>query len=177
YLTDPEALFAEESRPPAFDDLTEQAVWEPLHNLLGHCLFRPVTAGPEKLLAALIGLGPGLTPLADDILCGLLAGGHALCEKVASPALRRLTETIAPAAAKATTGATTLQSAAFLESAAAGEHFGMLDAVLAAFALEDSVATQNTVDALLGVGHTSGPGMLLGLFIAVQLALPGRLST
>lgn len=118
---------------------------------------------------ALVGLGSGLTPLGDDVLCGwiaaLVAAKHACAELAASRILACADER------------TTSLSATLLRRAVAGDavrQFADLVRVLASpdspkFGRESSPESIATVThALAGIGHTSGAGLLLGLSIALN---------
>lgn len=177
YLLRRETLFAGQKPHPPLDDLWENAVWEPLQGILACCLAGPDTeptdpgAGAAALVTALIGLGPGLTPLGDDILCGLFAAGFILGGPFPCRALTRLTKTMAPAAALSATGLTTSQSVAFLRGAATGERFGMLDAVIAAVYAGSAPEREKAFAAALSVGHSSGSGLILGVLLALELSV------
>lgn len=119
----------------------------------------PVTAGLDlpadgrlttTHLDDLLGRGPGLTPLGDDVLAGWFATRAAAGRPdpvLASAVRRRL-------------GVTTLLSATLLDCALRGEVLPQLADWLAD-------PTTATTDALLAVGATSGAGLLTG----AQLAL------
>jgi hypothetical protein len=99
----------------------------------------------------LVGRGPGLTPLGDDVLAGWLATRAALGRPVATvtDAVRRRL------------GATTLLSATLLDCAIRGEVLPQLGAWLA-----DPTAT--STEALLAVGATSGAGLMTGAALAID---------
>jgi hypothetical protein len=101
-------------------------------------------------LDGLLGRGPGLTPLGDDVLAGWLATRAAAGrpDPVLVPAVRRRL------------GVTTLLSATLLDCALRGEVLPQLADWLAG-------PTTATTDALVAVGATSGAGLLTG----AQLAL------
>jgi hypothetical protein len=102
-------------------------------------------------VAALTGLGPGLTPAGDDVLGGLFvvlaAGGHDE---------RELLE----AAAGARTHAI---SRSFLAWAARGQAVEPVHLLLGALMRTDPVAIERHREAVLALGHTSGADLLLGL--------------
>ena len=98
----------------------------------------------------LVGRGPGLTPLGDDVLAGWFATRAAL--GAPDPALA--------AAARRRLGRTTLLSATLIDCALRGEVLPQLGAWLA----DPSPATR---DALLAVGATSGAGLLTGASLAL----------
>lgn len=107
-------------------------------------------------LDRLLGRGPGLTPLGDDVLAGWFAAREALGEPdlvLAGAVRRRL-------------GVTTLLSATLIDCAIRGEALPELAAWLAA----PSPATRN---ALLAVGATSGAGLLTGASLALTSVSTG----
>ncbi|MCW2739104.1 MAG: hypothetical protein JWN97_3748 [Nocardioides sp.] len=101
-------------------------------------------------LDRLLGRGPGLTPLGDDVLAGWCAARHAAGRPdhaLAAAVRRRL-------------AVTTLLSATLLDCALQGEVLPQLAAWLA----EPDDAT---TEALLAVGATSGAGLLTGAGLAL----------
>ncbi|GAA0280560.1 DUF2877 domain-containing protein [Cryptosporangium japonicum] len=108
----------------------------------------------DRAVTELLGRGEGLTPLGDDILSGtlvtLLAGGHPTGQLIASTVSAQLA---------ARPGATTAVSAALLTHAARGECIPELAAVLT----DPLESLDSAVEALLGVGHSSGSGLLYGV--------------
>lgn len=175
FLERRKAFFAGMPPEPPLEDFWEKALWEPLQRLVMFCLPPANHDAMEQGLPVgpLIGLGPGLTPLADDVLCGLFAAGFALKTPFPCAALALLTETLAPATARGAKEMTTTQSVAFLQSAAAGERFGMLDALMAATYEGCTSAFDAARDASLNVGHSSGSGLALGVFLAMEIAARG----
>ena len=96
--------------------------------------------------AQLIGLGPGLTPSGDDYLCGMLVALRLVGRGVQADGLWRWLQ---PRLKEGTSAI----SAAHLAAAAAGE---------AHEALHDVLNGKVNLDALNGVGHTSGWDALAG---------------
>lgn len=98
----------------------------------------------------LLGRGPGLTPLGDDVLAGWfaarVAAGHP--DHVLAAAVRRRL------------GVTTLLSATLIDCALQGEALPQLAAWL-------SDPGPTTTEALLAVGATSGAGLLAGAGLAI----------
>jgi hypothetical protein len=101
-------------------------------------------------LDRLLGRGPGLTPLGDDVLAGWFAARVAVGrpDHVLAAALRRRM------------AVTTLLSATLLDCALEGEVLPELGAWLAE-------PTDATTEALLAVGATSGAGLLTGAALAL----------
>lgn len=128
-------------------------------------LCRAIPAGAaaavETAAAGLLGLGPGLTPSADDVLCGmlygLLRGGAAETRGV-----RALAEAV-----RLGSDRTHPVSTAYLRAIAAGAPFGRMEE--AWLALTDRGPA--CFDRLLEVGSSSGADMLLGLLLAGKLLL------
>lgn len=101
-------------------------------------------------LDRLLGRGPGLTPLGDDVLAGWFAARHAADRP----------DHLLAAAVRRRLGVTTLLSATLLDCALRGEVLPQLGAWLAA-------PDDSTAEALLAVGATSGAGMLAGAGLAL----------
>lgn len=101
-------------------------------------------------LDRLLGRGPGLTPLGDDVLAGWFAARHAAGRP----------DHVLAAAVRRRLALTTLLSATLLDCALRGEVLPQLGDWLAR-------PTPETVDALLAVGATSGAGMLAGAGLAL----------
>jgi hypothetical protein len=118
-----------------------------------------VRSDPEAV-PALLGLGPGLTPLGDDVLGGWLATAVA----TRHPGL----EAVRTAVALTARDRTTTLSATLLACAARGEVVPELRNLLAGVADGDETAIVKSLDALVSVGDTSGAGVLLGAVIALQ---------
>jgi hypothetical protein len=126
--------------PPPLDAATGAAAAELAGALAGDApLARPV--------AALLGRGPGLTPLGDDVLAGALVALVA----AGSPTGARLAEQVRQTAFRRTT----FVSAALLWHAAQGECVPELAAVLA--------GAPGAPAALLRVGASSGTGLAHGI--------------
>ena len=101
-------------------------------------------------LDRLLGRGPGLTPLGDDVLAGWLTA----CAALGRP------DDLLAAAVRRRLGVTTLLSATLLDCAARGEALPQLADWLAD-------PTDATADALLAVGATSGAGLMAGAGMAL----------
>ena len=100
-------------------------------------------------VAGLVGLGEGLTPLGDDLLCGWLATQRAL--GVATPVVDAEVRRLLPR--------TTRLSATLLECALAGETLPEHADWLRAVGTDDE---PDRATALVAVGATSGCGLLHG---------------
>lgn len=105
----------------------------------------------------LVGRGPGLTPLGDDVLAGWLATRAVLGRPDAT----------VTAAVRDRFGSTTLLSATLLDCAIRGEVLPQLSAWLAE-------PTATAVEALLAVGATSGAGLLAGARLALASVTTDR---
>jgi hypothetical protein len=102
-------------------------------------------------LDRLLGRGPGLTPLGDDVLAGWLTTRAALGRR----------DDVLSAAVRRRLGVTTLLSATLLDCAIRGEALPELAHWLAE-------PTGSATDALLAVGATSGAGLLAGAGLALS---------
>ncbi len=114
---------------------------------------RSETAVVDQLVSK-IGLGPGLTPEADDVLCGWLAIHRAA--GVATPEL--------DGKVLAALGRTTLLSATLLECAVHGEVIPEFAAYVAALGTPREA---ERAAALSRIGHTSGSALLAGARLAL----------
>jgi hypothetical protein len=127
---------------------------------------------PGPAVGRLLGRGPGLTPIGDDVLAAAMVCLHA----VGSPAVGPLAAAVNAAAPDATTAV----SAALLRHAARGECIPqlaeLLDALAAGVADPATGPLPRAAGSLLAVGHSSGAGLLHGVLIAVtavHLAMAG----
>jgi len=124
-----------------------------------------VTARPSAAAGAppvdLLGLGPGLTPSGDDLLCGMLVALHAVGETDMAYALYAEIAHAAPAA-------TSPLSAAFLRAAAEGLGCEALHAAIAAILEGQIEALAGRIEALGRIGHTSGWDALAGALLVLQ---------
>jgi hypothetical protein len=112
----------------------------------------------------LLGLGPGLTPLGDDVLAGWLATAVA-CRNENLAEVRRAVALSAPER-------TTLLSATLLGCAARGEAVPELRAMLSGIATQNTAVVQQSVELLARVGDTSGQGLILGALLALEASAP-----
>ena len=103
----------------------------------------------------LVGLGDGLTPLGDDVLCGWLAAHRA----AGIP-----TPDVDDAVRRALPRTTTL-SASLLECALAGECADLVAAYLRALGTRDERAAREALERL---GHSSGAGLAYGVDLAIS---------
>lgn len=114
-------------------------------------------------LDRLLGRGPGLTPLGDDVLAGWFAARHAAGQP----------DHVLAAAVRRRLAVTTLLSATLLDCALSGEVVPQLGDWLAR-------PTTETAEALMAVGATSGAGMLAGADLAMTSITdrdhPGRVA-
>jgi hypothetical protein len=109
-----------------------------------------------------LGRGAGLTPYADDVLCGALVTLLALDH----PAGTQLAEAVGETDLESVTTAT---SAALLRSAATGRCIDQLAGYLGALA-GDATELRRRRSALEAVGHSSGRGLVEGVGRIVRTA-------
>lgn len=119
-------------------------------------------ASVEEAVKMLLGLGPGLTPSADDVLCGMLYG---LRRSVL--ARDAVLETLADTVCREAKNRTHPVSAAYLQAMAEGEEFQRLEE---AWLTLTGRGTEK-FDRILEVGSSSGGDLLLGLLLAGKLCL------
>jgi len=118
----------------------------------------------EQAPVDLVGLGPGLTPSGDDLLCGALLALHAIGKVDAS---RDLHAAIAGVARSATSPL----SNAFLQAAAEGQSFETLHTMI--IALLEYRPFAHDLEVLGRIGHTSGWDALAGAAIVLQESSKG----
>jgi hypothetical protein len=121
---------------------------------------------PQRVLAPvdLLGLGPGLTPSGDDLLCGALVALHAIARVDAARDLYA-------AIVKATPASTSLLSWASLQAAAGGQGGEPLHALV--IGLLDNRRIDRELEDLSRVGHTSGWDALAGATMVLQAIVRG----
>jgi hypothetical protein len=120
---------------------------------------RPSAGAPPPV--DLLGLGPGLTPSGDDVLCGVLVALHAVGRIDVARAL-------SAEIAKAAPSATSPLSGAFLRAAAEGLGCEALHAAIAAVIEGQTEVLAGRVEALGRIGHTSGWDALAGALLVLQ---------
>ncbi len=121
-----------------------------------------LAAGDPGPAVAILGRGPGLTPSGDDIVAGA-AAALAVCGGLDPVAAAAVLAAAAPA--------TTLLSAALLRCAVRGQVIPEAAALLRALCGEGAVGP--AVDALLGVGESSGAALALGLCAGARISAGG----
>lgn len=117
-------------------------------------------AGDPGPALELLGQGPGLTPAGDDVVAGAAA---------ALAVLGRLDTSAVEAVVAAARVATTVLSAALLRCATRGEVVPQAAELLRALCGHGS--PESALDRLLGVGHTTGAALALGLCAGARSAL------
>jgi len=109
----------------------------------------------------LLGLGPGLTPSGDDILCGMLLALHACGHGPMACELRA-------AIRSAQAGQTSPLSGAFLRAAGEGQGAEPLHGAIGALLAGQMGAIAPCLARLGGIGHTSGWEGLAGAVLVLQ---------
>ncbi|WP_067175887.1 DUF2877 domain-containing protein [Microtetraspora niveoalba] len=119
----------------------------------------------------LLGLGPGLTPSGDDMLCGLLVALRQLGLAAGAPRAVWLADWLAAAVTYDARARTTPISATLLHCAARGEAGSEVLGVLRGLAGQQQL--EAAAHRLLGLGHTSGADLAWGVRagLAAVLAL------
>ncbi len=144
-------------RPTVLDRIAQPRV-ERLCRWLAARMLGPTPRPPP---VELLGLGPGLTPSGDDLLCGALVALHAIGQIDTAHELEVAIAGAAPAA-------TCPLSVAFLKAAVEGLGAEPLHATIAA-ALEGRHATlARPIEALGRTGHTSGWDALAGAVLVLR---------
>lgn len=138
---------------------------------LAACCAADDLPGAVEQAERIVGLGPGLTPSGDDVLCGLLLALRLMGDAVrradgpeAGAAAVRLADWIGAAVTSDATTRTTALSATLLHCAASGQASGEVAAVLRALARPtDGQGLSLPTRRLLSTGHTSGADLAWGL--------------
>lgn len=119
-----------------------------------------LSRGDRSAVIRLLGLGDGLTPVGDDVLCGWLVTSLAAgCDTTA-----------VRVAVQEHAHRTTDLSATLLADAAEGHSIPEFRSLLLALASDRGVDA--AVARLLTVGHSSGAGLLLGAHLALSSTPP-----
>jgi hypothetical protein len=118
-------------------------------------------AGHSRPTVDLLGLGPGLTPSGDDVLCGVLVTLRAVGWSDRAAGLCCAIAAEAPAA-------TSPISAAFLRAAADGLGCEALHATITTVLRGRAEAVRVQVEALGRIGHTSGWDALAGALLVLR---------
>ena len=124
--------------------------------------------GVERVAQKLIGLGPGLSPSADDALSGFTAALWWVSHSVNRGVDR--VEEINRAIASQTSG-TTLLSAQLLRHAAGGEVNERVEKLLGKMLEGAPPEIEPLVKQVMDIGETSGVDMMVGLLLGVRAGL------
>ena len=116
--------------------------------------------GIQGCVEKLLGLGPGLTPSADDCLLGMLCVFRLLSPKAPEGA-----EMFRQCITRLCDHCTNQISAAFLKAVAAGAPFERMESVFRGLCGEEILDTEKLTE----IGSSSGSEMLLGMLTALKL--------
>lgn len=144
------------------------------HTALAQAAARGDPTGGAAAAAALVGLGPGLTPAGDDLIGGAVASSLLIGQAVGNAAAVTFARAVGEAAA-ADPAATSLVSAALLHHAGRGAVADRVASLLQALVGRghpDTAAAD-----LLAVGHTSGNDLATGVLLGCDAALAAPSST
>lgn len=130
-----------------------------------------ITPSP-KAITDLIGRGPGATPAGDDLLCGLLVTLRAVSSPGQQCRLWSITEPLIETAHRETTAV----SAAMLAEAAKGRASkpvrDSLVCLLSQPPTAEHARSDDVLDDLMTIGHTSGADVLAGILTATTVVVP-----
>ncbi|HLH24581.1 MAG TPA: DUF2877 domain-containing protein [Chloroflexota bacterium] len=143
--------------------------------LLMRALRQDDLGGVEAAARALVGLGPGLTPSADDVLGGMLAAGYFLGREFEPE--RRRWRAAGLLIRRAARGQTTPVSEALLACAATGAVGESAGTLLQALVAPDASRLAGALARTLALGHTSGADVALGILLGARLHLQARAAT
>lgn len=116
--------------------------------------------GDSACVAGLLGRGPGMTPLGDDVLAGWLAAAVSSRH----PGLAAIRSEVALSASERTSPL----SATLLECAARGEGVPEFRSLLLGLANGNDEITAQSLELMLGIKDGTGVGMVLGAVIALR---------
>ncbi|WP_240810050.1 DUF2877 domain-containing protein [Actinomadura sp. WMMA1423] len=137
---------------------------------LAACCAAGDLAGAVEAAERIVGLGPGLTPSGDDILCGLLTSLRTVGGAVRrGESAVRLADWLGAAVTADAGTRTTALAATLLHCAAAGNAGAEVTAVLRCVAGHEP--PQAAVRRLLAVGHTSGADLAHGVLAGCRAVL------
>ena len=131
----------------------------PVEAILPDGALELLAAGDPAAARALLGAGPGLTPVGDDVLAGWLATAVA-CRHPAMPELRSAVAITAPER-------TSVLSSTLLACAARGEGVPQFRSLLTGVATRNLDVLDQSLDLMLRIGDTSGAGLVLGSLTAL----------
>lgn len=135
-------------------------------------LFKAIKSGSindvKKISRNLVGLGPGLSPSADDALVGLMVAFWWSTGSLGGDIgrVKKINEAIVSYAGK-----TTLLSQQLLRHAARGETNEAVEALLDAIFLGKTEDVEAGAEKVLRIGETSGMDMMVGLLLGLRLGL------
>ncbi len=124
--------------------------------------------GTEQSAQKLIGLGPGLSPSADDALAGFMAACWWVANSLGRELdrVREINETIV-----GRKGGTTLMSQQLLEHAAIGETNEAVGDFLDSILVGTAADVEAGVERVLEIGETSGIDTAVGVLLGLNLGL------
>jgi hypothetical protein len=126
--------------------------------------------GISRSAHALVGMGPGLTPSADDLLCGYMLACYLFMENLGGDLkfVGRMNEAIL-----GQSGQTTVISRNYLRLAAGGDGTKPCVSVIERLLADDSDHNdlERTAVDLLSIGATSGTDTAIGIILGSKLAL------
>jgi len=124
--------------------------------------------GVKRAAQKLIGLGPGLSPSADDALSGLMAAlwwvSHSLNKDI--DRVKKINETVVSCSNK-----TTLLSQQLLKHAAKGETNERVGELLEAILAGADLNVESGIKEVLKIGETSGIDTVVGVLVGLGLFL------
>jgi hypothetical protein len=136
------------------------------HSLLENALMNLDARLLIEATCGLVGLGEGLTPVADDFLVSALATFRLVGEAAEAPACGELIDVVAPAITELAAIRTTALSASLIRHAMTGNVATPVASLLGALTGRGDVDQATAV--LERVGHTSGPALVAGVGLGVR---------
>lgn len=140
--------------------LAAAMTWSVVTDELPAASLAGLRAGDAGAVTDLLGLGGGLTPLGDDVLCGWIATATALG--------RPDRDAVTASATRLAGARTTLLSATLVGCAARGDVLPQFRRLLLTLADGAGAAPAAALADLVKVGHTSGTGLAAGALLAMD---------
>lgn len=125
-------------------------------------------AAIQKASTGLVGLGPGLTPSADDMLSGMMV---ALVLGSLNGCGPRSARTLTSAISDAAEGRTTALSLEFLRQAALGRSNERVTRLVEGIFTGTKLEARNLLFHVLSMGETSGTDMAVGVILGTEFVL------
>jgi hypothetical protein len=163
------------TRINGLEDFKTEKLGSVSHLALPHILslLKAINSGHShdiiRITKNLVGLGPGLTPAADDMLLGLMISMLYISENFTKTSIdvKKINKDII----SVISGMTTIISEEFLREASVGNVNEIVNSLLKNLLTSEKKELENSVRKLLDLGGTSGTDTVLGVILGSHLML------